>query len=64
MISVIKAIFYLGPLLFGLGFLAPLAAQIIQAMGWTPPFGLTPLLTGLIIGGTLGLIAQIRGTWV
>ena len=64
MISVIKAIFYLGPLLFGLGFLAPLAAQIIQTMGWTPPFGLTPLLTGLIIGGTLGLIAQIRGTWV
>lgn len=64
MITVIKSIFYLGPLLFGFGFLAPLSAQIIHTIGWTPPFGLTPLITGLIIGGTLGLIAQIRGTWV
>lgn len=64
MITVIKSIFYLGPLLFGFGFLAPLSAQIIQTIGWTPPFGLTPLITGLIIGGTLGLIAQIRGTWI
>lgn len=64
MTTVIKSIFYLGPLLFGFGFLAPLSAQIIQTIGWTPPFGLTPLITGLIIGGTLGLIAQIRGTWV
>ncbi|GAB5454841.1 MAG: hypothetical protein Hens2KO_10700 [Henriciella sp.] len=64
MIAVIKVIFYLGPLIFGLGFLAPLSAQIIHAMGWTPPFGLTPLIAGLIIGGGLGLIAQIRGTWV
>ena len=64
MITVIKSIFYLGPLLFGFGFLAPLSAKIIQTIGWTPPLGLTPLLTGLIIGGTLGLIAQIRGTWI
>lgn len=62
--KVIKAIFYFGPLIFGFGFIAPLSAQIIQAMAWTPPFGLTPLVTGLIIGGTLGLIAQIRGTWI
>jgi hypothetical protein len=64
MIQVIKAIFYLGPLLFGIGFLAPLSAQIIQAMGWTPPFGLTPLMTGLIVGSTYGLLAQIRGRWI
>ena len=64
MVHVIKAVFYLGPLLFAFGFLAPLIAQVIKAMAWTPPFGLTPLMTGLIIGGTLGLIAQIRGTWV
>ena len=64
MITVIKAIFYLGPLLFGLGFLAPLSVQLIQAIGWTPPLGLTPLIAGLIIGGTLGLLAQIRGTWI
>ena len=62
--QVIKSIFYLGPLLFGLGFLAPLTAQIIEAMAWTPPFGLSSLMTGLIVGGTLGLMAQIRGTWI
>jgi len=64
MVQVIKAIFYFGPLLFGIGFLAPLSAQIIQAMDWTPPFGLTPLMTGLILGGAYGLLAQIRGRWV
>ena len=62
--TVIKAIFAIGPLLFGFGFMAPLISQVIQAMSWTPPFGLTPLMTGLIVGGTLGLIAQIRGTWI
>jgi hypothetical protein len=64
MIQVIKAIFYIGPLLFGLGFVAPLTAQIIQAAAWTPPFGLTPLMAGLMVGGTLGLIAQYRGRWI
>ena len=64
MITVIKTIFYFGPLIFGLGFIAPLSAQIIAAAGWTLPFGLTPLIAGLMIGGGLGLIAQIRGTWV
>lgn len=64
MITVIKTIFYLGPLIFGFGFLAPLSAQIITAASWALPFGLTPLIAGLIIGGGLGLIAQIRGTWV
>ena len=62
--SVIKAIFQFGPLLFGFGFMAPLISQVIQAMSWTAPFGLTPLITGLIIGGTLGLAAQVRGTWI
>ena len=64
MITVIKTIFYLGPMIFGLGFLAPLSAQIISAADWTLPFGLTPLIAGSMIGGGLGLIAQIRGTWV
>jgi len=60
----IRTLFYFGPLLFAFGFLAPLIAQTITVMGWTPPFGLTPLHTGLIIGGALGLIAQFRGKWL
>jgi len=41
-----------------------LIAQVITTMAWTPPFGLTPLVTGLILGGGLGLLAQIRGRWI
>jgi len=64
MIQVVKTIFYFGPLIFGLGFITPLSAQIIDAISWTPPFGLSSLMTGLIIGGALGLLAQLRGRWV
>ena len=64
MAQLIKSIFYFGPLIFGIGFLSPLTSQIIQAVGWTPPFGLSPLMTGLLVGGTLGVIAQYRGRWI
>ncbi len=60
----VRTVFYFGPLLFGFGFLAPLAAQMLVTFEWVPPFGLTNLQAGLIVGGTLGLIAQIRGRWV
>ena len=64
MIQLIKGIFYVGPLLFAFGFIAPLTTQLIQLSNWTPPFGLTPLLTALLLGGALGLMAQIRGRWI
>lgn len=64
MVQLIKTIFDFGPLIFGFGFLAPLIAQIIAAADWSLPFGLTPLMTGLNLGGTLGLMAQVRGRWI
>lgn len=64
MITVIKTLFYFGPILFGLGFLAPLVAQIISAMGWAPPFGLSPLVAGLMFGGGYGVLAQWKGRWI
>ncbi|MEO0548381.1 MAG: hypothetical protein AAFZ91_00565 [Pseudomonadota bacterium] len=60
----IRIVFYFGPLIFGFGFLTPLTAQMIIAMDWTLPFKLSPLTAGLIVGGGLGLIAQIRGRWI
>lgn len=63
-ISAIKVIFYLGPLVFAFGFLAPLVAQIIDRTGWAPPFGLSPLVTGLIVAAVAGGAAQLRGRWV
>lgn len=62
--TLIKTLFYFGPLVFGIGFLAPLAAQIIALSGWTLPFGMTPLVAGLFMGAALGLVAQVRGRWI
>jgi len=61
---ILKTGFYFGPLLFGLLFIPPVTAQLITMLGWIPPLGLTPLLTGFVLGGTWGLYAQIRGSWI
>ena len=62
--ALLRYVFAIGPLLFGLGFLAPLVTQSLQALGWSAPLGLTPLAFGLVLGGSLGLVANIRGRWV
>ena len=64
MTAIIKRIFYLGPLIFGIGFIAPLTATIIRQAAWQPPFGVEPLLAGLFVGGAWGLYAQWRGRWL
>ncbi len=64
MIAIIKTIFNYGALIFAFGFLAPLFAQLILQFGWTPPFGLSPLMAGLIAAGVYGAIAQVRGRWI
>lgn len=61
---ILKFTFGLGPLLFGLLFIPPAFAQIVTLLGWTPPFSLSPLMAGFIIGGVWGLYAQIRGSWI
>ncbi|MEM9670309.1 MAG: hypothetical protein AAF950_15410 [Pseudomonadota bacterium] len=62
--TLIKYIFEYGPLIFAVGFLWPLMAQIIAAAGWTPPLGLSPLQAAAIPAFSFGLIAQVRGTWL
>lgn len=53
-----------GPVFFGLGLLAPLIAQTLERFSVTPPLGMTPLATGLIIGPAVGLCAKLRGRWL
>tara|TARA_Y100001947_G_C10122769_1_gene212041 strand:- start:256 stop:450 length:195 start_codon:yes stop_codon:yes gene_type:complete len=60
----LRTLFRFGPLIFAFGFIAPLTAQIIEALEITPPFGLAPLTAGLALAGLLGLAAQLRGRWV
>ena len=57
----VKVLF--SPIVFGLGFIGPLSAEIIAALAVPLSIG-TPLHWGLLIGGLLGLMAQVRGSWI
>ena len=52
------------PFLFGIGFIAPLIAQLMTKFGVAAPLGLSPIALGLALGGTWGLVANIRGRWL
>lgn len=52
------------PLLFGIGFIAPLVAQIMETWDIAAPFGTSRIGFGLAIGGVWGLYANIRGRWL
>ena len=59
-----KAIkFLFSPIVFGLGFIGPLIAELISLSNLGLPAG-APLIAGLMLGGILGVLAQIRGSWV
>lgn len=57
-------LFKVMPLLFGLGFLGPLIAQVIALAGWTLPGGVSPLAVGMIVGGLWGGVASLTGRWL
>ncbi|HIF94964.1 MAG: hypothetical protein ABGX04_13210 [Myxococcales bacterium] len=54
----------LGPVLFGVAFLAPLIAQSFEAASLPVPLGLDPITFGLALGLSLGVIASLRGRWI
>ncbi|MEP5938140.1 MAG: hypothetical protein ABJ239_07430 [Erythrobacter sp.] len=60
----LKALLKLLPLIFGIGFLAPVIAAAMVALDLSGPFGLAPLQVGFVIGGSWGLIATITGRWI
>ncbi len=60
----IAAAFSLGPILFGIGFLAPLMLASLEALGVSVPFGLNPLYVCLSLGAALGVVARQRKTWL
>lgn len=53
-----------GPVLFGVGFVAPLVTQSLDAASMDAPWGASNLTFGLALGLTLGLIAKVRGRWL
>jgi len=64
LLKLIELIFKYGALIFGVGFMAPLFSALIERAGLALPFGLTPLIVGLMLGGGLGLFSQMRGSWI
>ena len=53
-----------GPILFGLGFIAPLIAQSMDSVSLAAPLGFSNLAFGLVVGMLMGLVAVLRGRWL
>ncbi|HEU0100615.1 MAG TPA: hypothetical protein VFQ67_17785 [Allosphingosinicella sp.] len=60
----LKGIFFIMPFLFGIGFIAPVTAELIPVLGVALPANLAPLTVGLLLGGGWGLYATIKGSWL
>jgi len=52
------------PLIFGIGFIAPLITQLLERTLPAAAQAQWPLLVGLAIGGTWGAIANVTGRWL
>ena len=64
MAHVIRRFFGLMPLWFGIGFIAPLTAQIICACGLETSFPVAPIVIGLAFGIAWGGLTVVRGRWI
>jgi hypothetical protein len=61
---VIRKLFSVMPFLFGIGFIAPLIAQLMAYWGIGGPLGVSRIAFGLLIGGAWGLYANLKGRWI
>lgn len=64
MMVAVRKFFVLMPFFFGIGFIAPLIAQVMEAWGWQPPLGMSRIAFGLAVGAPWGLYATLRGRWL
>lgn len=62
--NAVRKLFYWMPLLFGIGFIAPLIAQTMAHWEIEAPFGLSLIALGLLNGMPWGLYAALRGRWL
>jgi hypothetical protein len=61
--SVIENLLHYLPLIFGIGFIAPLTSEILQAWN-VAPLGMPPLAAGLLLGMMWGGYATWRRSWL
>jgi hypothetical protein len=62
--GVLRQVFQWMPLLFGIGFIAPLIAQTMAYWEIAEPLGISRIALGLAIGAPWGLYAVLRGRWI
>jgi len=62
--AILTPVFDWLPVLFGIGFLAPVIAAFMNVGGMTAPFGIAAIYYGLGIGLTWGLVAKLAGRWI
>lgn len=62
--AAVKGLFHWMPFLFGIGFIAPLVAQLMLRFDVAAPIGLSPIVVGLLIGAPWGLVTVMRGRWL
>ena len=60
----LKGSFFILPLLFGLGFIAPVTAELVAVAGIEAPLGFSRIGFGLLFGGAWGLYATAKGSWL
>ena len=60
----LKSIFFVMPFLFGIGFIAPLTAELMTIYDVDAPLALSRIGFGLVFGGLWGLYATVRGSWL
>ena len=63
-VALLRKAYAWGPVLFGIGLIAPFTAQALDAAEMSAPFGMDNVAFGLAVGIGLGLVAKARGSWV
>jgi hypothetical protein len=63
-VKIVTLLLRFGPVLFGIGFLAPVIAASLDAFFVPTPMDIQPILVGLVIGAILGSLAIWRRTWI
>ncbi len=64
MVPALRRLLEVMPFLFGIGFIAPLIAQIMMVTGLEAPWGMSRVTVGLVLGAGWGSFATWRGRWL
>lgn len=50
--------------MFGLAFVAPVIAELLNRAGLTSVLGMPLIVFGLLVGAITGFVASKRGSWI